>query len=73
MARVPGFQTDGQFDPAEADGGSCRGELPSLGFTASIIDELVKEQVKVKKLAGLIGATVDVSPAETREPVPRGQ
>jgi len=65
-SRVPAFQTDGQFDPQKLSEVVQGSMLPSLGFTSAIIDELVKEQVKIKKLAGLIGATVDVSPAETR-------
>jgi peptidyl-prolyl cis-trans isomerase D len=63
-ARVPAFQTDGHFDPKKLSdivGGSM---LPSLGFTDEIIDELVREQVKLKKVSALVGATVSLSPAE---------
>jgi len=63
-SRVPAFQTDGHFDPKKLNdlvGGSM---LPSLGFTDEIIDELVREQVKLKKVSALVGATVSLSPVE---------
>jgi peptidyl-prolyl cis-trans isomerase D len=62
--RVPAFQTDGKFDPAKLSQFVQSSMLPSLGFTDSIIDELVREQVKLRKVASLVGATVSLSPAE---------
>jgi peptidyl-prolyl cis-trans isomerase D len=63
LARVPGFQTDGQFDPAKLTD-FVQSRLPSLGFTDSVIDELVRDQVRVRKVTSLIGSTVALSPAE---------
>jgi peptidyl-prolyl cis-trans isomerase D len=63
-ARVPAFQTDGKFDPAKLSQFVQSSILPSLGFTDSIIDELVREQVKLRKVASLVGATVSLSPSE---------
>jgi peptidyl-prolyl cis-trans isomerase D len=63
-AKVPAFQTDGKFDPRKLSDLVGSSLLPSLGFTDAVIDELVGEQVKLKKLAALVGATVDLSPAE---------
>jgi len=62
-ARLPGLQTDGKFDPAKLSQ-VVTSMLPSLGFTDSIIDDLVREQVKLKKLNTLVGSTVDLSQAE---------
>jgi len=63
-ARVPAFQTDGKFDPKKLSDLVSGSLLPSLGFTDSVIDELVREQVKLKKVSALVGATVALSPAE---------
>jgi hypothetical protein len=65
LARVPGFQTDGRFDPVKLTE-YVQNVLPSLGFSDSIIDELVRDQVRVKKVTALIGATVDITPAELK-------
>jgi peptidyl-prolyl cis-trans isomerase D len=63
LNRVPGLQTDGKFDPAKL-AELVQARLPSLGFTDAVIDELVRDQVRVKKVTALIGATVALSPAE---------
>jgi peptidyl-prolyl cis-trans isomerase D len=63
LAQVPGFQTDGKLDPLKLTN-FVANTLPTLGFTDSIIDELVREQVRVRKVMDLIGATADLSPAE---------
>jgi parvulin-like peptidyl-prolyl isomerase len=63
LTKVPGLQTDGRLDPAKLTD-LVQNRLPSLGFTDAVIDELVRQQVRVKKVMALIGATVDVSPAE---------
>ena len=62
-ARVPGFQTDGRFDPAKLTD-FVQNKLPAMGFTDSVIDELVREEVRVRKVTELIGSTVDISAAE---------
>jgi len=64
-ARVPFFQTDGQFDANKLNE-FVQNVLPSMGFNDSIIDDLVRQQVRVRKVTNLIGATVDISPAELR-------
>jgi peptidyl-prolyl cis-trans isomerase D len=63
LAQVPGFQTDGRFDPAKLTE-FVQDDLPPLGFTDAVIDELVREQVRIQKVMQLIGSTVDLSPAE---------
>jgi hypothetical protein len=63
LAQVPGFQTDGKFDPAKLTE-FVQERLPSLGFTDSVVDELVREQVRVRKVTALIGSTADVPPDE---------
>lgn len=63
LAQIPGFQTDGRFDPAKLTE-FVQDRLPPLGFTDSVIDELVREQVRIRRVTELIGATVDISPAE---------
>jgi peptidyl-prolyl cis-trans isomerase D len=62
--KVPAFQTDGQFDPSKLERVVQGSMLPSLGFTDQVIDDLVREQVKLKKVAVLIGATINLSPTE---------
>jgi peptidyl-prolyl cis-trans isomerase D len=63
LARVPGFQTNGEFDPAKLTD-FVGSKLPSLGFTDAVVDELVRDQVRVRKVTELIGSTVALSPAE---------
>jgi parvulin-like peptidyl-prolyl isomerase len=63
LAQIPGFQTDGRFDPAKLTE-FVQERLPPLGFTDSVLDELVREQVRIRRVTQLIGATVDISPAE---------
>jgi hypothetical protein len=65
LAEVPGFQTDGKFDGAKLTG-FVTNTLPSTGFNDSVIDDLVRQQVRIKKMIALIGATTQVSPAELR-------
>jgi peptidyl-prolyl cis-trans isomerase D len=65
LSRVPGFQTDGQFDPAKLTD-IVQSRLPSLGFTDAVIDELVREQVRVRKVTELIGSTVMLSNAQLK-------
>ena len=63
LARIPGFQTDGRFDPNKLTD-FVQNVLPSRGFNDAVIDDLLREQVRVRKVKALIGATVDISPAE---------
>ncbi len=61
--QVPGFQTQGRFDPAKLTE-IVQGRLPALGFSDTVVDELVRKQVRVKKVRELIGATVVLSAEE---------
>ncbi len=63
LAGVPGFQTDGRFDPTKLDDFD-HNVLPTMGFGDTEIDDLVRDQVRVKKVIALIGAAVEVTPAE---------
>jgi hypothetical protein len=63
LGRVPGFQTEGHFDANKLTD-FVQNKLPSLGFSDAVIDELVRAQVRVRKVSGLIGATVELTPAE---------
>jgi hypothetical protein len=65
LSKVTGFQTDGRFDPAKLTD-FVQNKLPSLGFTDAVIDELVRKEVEVEKVATLIGSTVDLSAAELK-------
>jgi len=65
LAKVPGFQTDGRFDPNKLTD-FVQNKLPSLGFSDSVIDELVRDQVRVRKVMALIGASVELTPAELK-------
>ena len=62
-SNVPGFQTDGRFDPTKLTD-FVQNALPSRGFNDSVIDDLLREQIRVRKVKALIGATVELSPAE---------
>ena len=65
LEHVPGLQTDGRLDPKKLQD-FVHNVLPSRGFSDAVIDELVREQVKVKKIKGLIGSTLEVTPAELK-------
>jgi len=65
LSRIPGFQTNGRFDGAKLTD-FVQNKLPSLGFSDTVIDELVRAQVRVKKLTALIGATVEITPSEVK-------
>ena len=62
-SRVPGFQTDGRFDPNKLTD-FVQNRLPSLGFSDTVVDDLLREQVRVRKVRALIGSSVELSPAE---------
>jgi len=63
LEKVPGLQTDGRFDPQKLQA-VVQDKLPPLGFTDAILDELVRDEVRAKKLSALVGSTVVVTPAE---------
>ncbi len=63
MTGIPAFQTDGHFDPLKLTNFS-QNALGSRGFNDSVIDDLARDQLRVKKLMALIDATVTLTPAE---------
>ena len=63
LAKVPAFQTSGKFDQAKL-AMVIHDRLPSLGFSEAVIDELVRDQVRVQKVKDLVGSTVELSKAE---------
>jgi len=62
-SRVPAFQTDGNFDPNKLTE-FVNNVLPSRGFNDAVIDDLLREQVRVRKVKALLAASVDITPAE---------
>jgi hypothetical protein len=63
LGRVPGFQTDGHLDPQKLTD-FVQNKLPPLGFSDTVIDDLVRQQVRVHQVMKLIGSTVALSQAE---------
>jgi len=63
LLQVRGLQTDGHFDSNKLQE-IVANTLPSLGFTDSVIDDLVRQQVRVQKMRALIAGAVTISPAE---------
>ncbi|HEX4083270.1 MAG TPA: peptidyl-prolyl cis-trans isomerase [Chthoniobacteraceae bacterium] len=63
LQKIPGLQTDGKFDPAKLSA-IVQDRLPAFGFTDSIIDELVRDAVRVRQTSDLIGSTVTITPSE---------
>ena len=62
-AKIQGFQTDGQFDPEKLRLAQAQ-LLPPLGFSEDVIDELAREQVRVKKVIALLGSAIQLTPSE---------
>ena len=60
---LPAFQTDGKFDAMKLKRFVTEA-LPPLGFTDTAIDDLVRDEVRLKMIRDLVGATVELSPAE---------
>ncbi|MEI8341703.1 MAG: SurA N-terminal domain-containing protein [Verrucomicrobiota bacterium] len=59
------FQTDGEFDAKKLSAFSDQ-VLSPLGFTSAVIDDLVTDSLRLRKLKELVGSAVAVSPAELR-------
>ena len=59
------FQTNGAFDFAKYST-FVESHLSPLGFTKEQIEEVVRDDLRVKEIKELIGATVTVSPEEVR-------
>jgi len=65
LRNLAAFQTNGQFDPIKYQQ-FVQDLLMPNGFTDAQLEDLVRDDLKVKKLIGLIGGSVDVTPAEFR-------
>jgi peptidyl-prolyl cis-trans isomerase D len=62
---LPIFQTNGAFDPARY-GAFVQTALGPRGFTEAHLEDLVRENLRLKRLRELLAATVEVSPTEFR-------
>jgi len=65
IEKLPAFQTNGAFDPNKYRTFE-ENALKPRGFTAARLEELVRDQILLKKLVTLVGSTVEVSPSEFR-------
>lgn len=65
IKQIPAFQTNGAFDPVKYQT-DLNTELAELSFDQSKLEDLVRDDIRLKKLSALVGATVDVSPDEFR-------
>ncbi len=63
---MPVFQTTGQFDPARYTQ-IVDGALTPRGFSPEQLEELVREDLLLKKLKALLGVSTAPAPAEVRE------
>lgn len=65
IQELPILQTDGAYDPARyvqlADQA-----LPTRGFSTRQLHEIIRDQIRLQKLRGLVGATVNVNPEQAR-------
>ncbi|MEA3189380.1 MAG: peptidyl-prolyl cis-trans isomerase [Chthoniobacter sp.] len=59
------LQTEGQFDPNKLNELVQRSLAPR-GFTETVIDDLIRDDLRLKKLKALIGSSIAVAPAEIR-------
>jgi len=62
---VPEFQTQGQFDNAKYQQ-IVQGALGSRGMTVGQLEEIVRDDLVLKKLKSLLGSTIAPSPSEVR-------
>ena len=63
---LPVFQTQGQFDSAKYNQ-IVQVALTPRGFTVTQLEEIVREDITLKKLKALLGATIAPAPTEVRE------
>ena len=66
IKELPAFQTRGQFDSSRYNNFIQTSVTPH-GFTGSAIDELVRDDIILKKLKDLLGSTSVPAPGEVRE------
>ncbi len=60
---LPGFQTHGQFDPIKYQEFVQNMLMPN-GFTDAQLEELVRDDLRLRKMVSLVGGTADLSPGE---------
>lgn len=63
LIHLPVFQTNNQFDPAKYEALRQNMLFPN-GFTDAQLEDLVRDELRIKRLIDLVGSTVDVTPAE---------
>lgn len=63
---LPVFQTSGQFDPAKYSA-FLRDQLAPRGFTERQLEEVMRDAIRVDRLAAIVEAPIWVSDAELRE------
>ena len=63
---LPIFQTSGQFDSSRYNT-FIQNLVTPRGFTGSVIDELVRDDIVLKKLKALLGSTSVPAPGEVRD------
>ncbi len=63
---LPVFQTQGQFDSAKYNQ-IVQVALTPRGFTVTQLEEIVREDITLKKIKALLGATIAPAPTEVRE------
>jgi peptidyl-prolyl cis-trans isomerase D len=69
---VPEFQTQGQFDKAKYTQ-IVQVALGSRGLTEAQLEEIVRDDLVLKKVKGLLGSTLAAAPSEVREAYVRDQ
>ncbi len=65
LKNLQAFHTNGQFDPIKYQQ-FVQDLLMPNGFTDTQLEDLVRDDLRVKKLIALIGSSVDVTPGEFR-------
>ncbi len=65
MKALQAFQTNGVFDPTKYQE-FVQNMLTPNGFTDAQLEDLVRDDLRLKRLQTLVGTTVDVTPAEFR-------
>ena len=65
IQRLQVFQTSGAFDPKKY-GMIAQNALPSMGFDEKQVADLVRDELRLKKLKTLLGTTAAPSPTEVR-------
>src|SRR5581483_6556419 len=63
IASLRPLQTNGQFDPNKLNDLVQRSLTPR-GFTETIIDDLVRDELRLKKVKALVSSGVELSPTE---------